>query len=61
MPVGSDARRSGASECLERGVFRVIAYAALMTDQYQPFRLDQGGRDPAAATDGVAPLPHDAA
>lgn len=33
---------------IHRWIYRVVAYAALMRDDYPPFRLDQGSLDPLA-------------
>jgi len=33
---------------VNRWAYRLLVYVALMTDRYPPFRLDQGGDDPAA-------------
>ena len=42
---------------LDRWVARVVAYAGLMTDAYPPFRLDQGGDDPAGTAAAVVEAP----
>jgi hypothetical protein len=40
---------------MNRWMLWVAAYAGLMTDHYPPFRLDQGGDDPAASRLTVPP------
>ena len=43
---------------MNRWCYRVLAYAALMRDEYPPFRLDTGGPDPGSVP--VTPPPPDA-
>ena len=45
---------------MDRRVYRVGAYGALMTDAYPPFRPDMGGQESApdtATADALAPKP----
>jgi len=45
---------------INRWLYRVLSYVALMRDEYPPFHLDQGPQDPRDATVTAPPADTDA-